>query len=135
MFNPIPPQDPVPPQVELVERGPDDSFLAGDCRRILGFALKRGIILALIFGFPLGLVIGLTAPSPSGVFMPNQFIEARSSIPFWIIATIAGFMPIMIFVCAIAMSADVLAQGMARSSRRTARMVKKCLQRRFDSHL
>jgi hypothetical protein len=137
MFNPVPPREPQPQRSDEVAADADANEIVfpGKSRRVLSFAIKRGLILAFGFGVPLGLLIGLAAPSREAFFLEDRFRAPGSAILFWTFATVAAFIPCMIIVCAIAMSVEEIARSIAQSSRRTARTVKKCLQRRFDSHL
>ncbi len=135
MFNPIPPRESMPPPAEPSDTAGEEILVPGKSQRILAFAIKRGAVLALIFGGPLGLLIGLAAPSRDALFLEDHFAVTGSKVFFWTFGTVAVFIPFMIFVCAIAMATEVIAQSIARSSRRTAQTVRKCLERRFDSHL
>jgi len=135
MFNPVPPREPQPQRSDEVDADANEIVFPSKSRRVLSFAIKRGLILALGFGVPLGLLIGLAAPSRDAFFLEDHFRAPGSAILFWTFATVAAFIPCMIILCAIAMSVEEIARSIAQSSRRTARTVKKCLQRRFDSHL
>lgn len=136
MFNPIPPQDPRPPRLQTEDLPAiEKSEFATTRGRIIVFAVKRGILLALIFGVPLGFLMGVAGAPRRIPRFGDEFADFGGTVFFWIIATVAAFTPFMVLLCALAMSAEVAVRSITRSSRRTAHILKKCLERRFDSHL
>jgi len=135
VFNPTPPKDPASPRPEPLKTNAEKPFLSRKCRRILGFAFKRGLLLAVILGGPLGLMLGWFANTRVPAFLDDPFAGHGDPVLFWTIATIAVFFPCMMAVCAIAIAVEEITDSMARSSRRTVKAIKKGLERRFDSHL
>jgi hypothetical protein len=144
MFTPTPPPDPSPPPPMLAVDPAKAVTLLSVRRRILSFALSRGLVAALVVGGPLGLLAGVFLPDGVVPFRATRFdfgdpgfgMSTRETmLGAWPIVTTLALTPFMITVFAFAYGVQLVMASIERSSRRTARMLKRSLERRFDSHL